>query len=209
MGHHQHVHEHDKGLRANLHWLRQIRKFWQSDTNRAVTDLVDVQAGETVLDIGAGMGPATVVAARKGATVIAVDPSPMMRKMLSFRRLGQRARSRITVADGVAESLPAADSTIYAAWTVNAIHHWVDLEAAFDELARVLAPGGRIILLDEDFTHPDHPLYATHSGHEDELTNVVVDEIAASLTARGIEATGELTTMAGVPVKLIQGAKTL
>jgi len=141
MGHHQHVHEHDKGLRANLHWLRQIRKFWQSDTNRAVTDLVDVQAGETVLDIGAGMGPATVVAARKGATVIAVDPSPMMRKMLSFRRLGQRARSRITVADGVAESLPAADSTIDAAWTVNAIHHWVDLEAAFDELARVLAPG--------------------------------------------------------------------
>jgi hypothetical protein len=50
-------------------------------------------------------------------------------------------------------------------------------------------------------------LYATHSGHEDELTNVVVDEIAASLTARGIEATGELTTMAGVPVKLIQGVK--
>jgi ubiquinone/menaquinone biosynthesis C-methylase UbiE len=207
MNHHHHVHDHDKGFMANLHWLRQIRKFWQSDTNRAVTDLVNVQAGETVLDIGAGMGPATVVAARQGATVIAVDPSPLMRNILSVRRLCQKARSRITVANGVAENLPADDGSINAAWTVNAIHHWVDLEAAFDELARVLAPGGRVVLLDEDFTHPDHPLYTTHSGHEDELTNVHVEEIAAALTARGIEATGELTTMAGVPVKLIQGVK--
>ncbi len=208
MSHDQYRHEHDKKLKAKFHWLAKIRKFWQSDINRATLQLVEIKPGETVIDIGAGMGPATVAAARQGAKVIAVEPSSFMRTILSIRRLGQKARSQIVVADGVAETLPVEDKTIDAVWTVNAVHHWVDLEAAFDELARVLAPGGRIVLLDEDFTHSDHPLHATHHGHEDELTNVYVDEIAEALTVRGVHATGQLTTAAGVPVKLIRGVQT-
>ena len=104
-------------------------------------------------------------------------------------------------------ALPVEDSSVDVVWTVNAIHHWVDLDAAFDELARVLAPGGRLVLLDEDFTHPDHPQHATHHDHEDELTNVDVDAIAAALGERGLVATGERTVGAGLPVKLIRAHK--
>ncbi|MBC8364692.1 MAG: class I SAM-dependent methyltransferase [Actinobacteria bacterium] len=207
MGHDAHRHERDKGLRAKLHWLFQIRQFWQSDVNREVLEMAAPTAGEHAVDIGAGMGPATVLAARRGARVTAVDPSRFMRTILSIRRPFQRARSRITVADGVAESLPVADGSVDVLWTVNAIHHWVDLEAAFDELARVLAPGGRIVLMDEDFTHPDHSLHASHHDHEAETTIVDVDVIAASLTGLGLAATGERTVAAGVPVKLIRATK--
>lgn len=207
MSHEHHRHEHDKGFMAKVRWLLKIRSFWQSDTNRAVVDLVDPQPGELVLDIGAGMGPAAMLAAGRGASVVAVDPSGFMRSICGTRRLFQRARGRITVEPGTAERLPVAGGSIDALLTVNAVHHWVDLDLAFAELARVLAPGGRLVLMDEDFTHPEHPMHETHHGHEDEMTNVDVDAIAASLSGLGLEATGERTVAAGVPVKLIRATR--
>ena len=86
MSHDQYRHEHDKKLKAKFHWLTKIRKFWQSDINRATLQLVEIKPGETVLDIGAGMGPATVAAALQGAKVIAVEPSSFMRTILAERR---------------------------------------------------------------------------------------------------------------------------
>ena len=207
MSHEHHRHEHDKGFMAKVRWLLKIRSFWQSDTNRAVVDLVDPQPGELVLDIGAGMGPAAMLAAGRGASVVAVDPSGFMRSICGTRRLFQRARGRITVEPGTAERLPVAGGSIDALLTVNAVHHWVDLDLAFAELARVLAPGGRLVLMDEDFTHPEHPMHETHHGHEDEMTNVDVDAIAALLSGLGLEATGEKTVAAGVPVKLIRATR--
>jgi 2-polyprenyl-3-methyl-5-hydroxy-6-metoxy-1,4-benzoquinol methylase len=53
----------------------------------AVVDLVAPQLAERVVDFDAGMGPATVVAARTGASVLAVDPSSYMRRILGLRRL--------------------------------------------------------------------------------------------------------------------------
>ena len=207
MGHDHYRHAHDKRLRTKFHWLFKIRKFWQSDVNRDALALAAPGEGDRAVDIGAGMGPATVQAARRGASVTAVDPSRFMRTVLSMRRPFQRARSRIMVSDGVAESLPVADGSVDVLWTVNAVHHWVDLEAAFDELARVLAPGGRIVLMDEDFTHPDHPQHATHHDHEAETTIVDVAAIAEALRARGLDATGEKTIGGGVPVKLIRATR--
>ena len=94
------------------------------------------------------------------------------------------------------------------AFTVNAIHHWTDLEAAVDELARVLAPRGRALLVDEDFTHPDHPQHETHHDHEQEMTVVDVEAIASMFRGVGLDATGERTFLAAVPVKVVRAART-
>ena len=126
MAHDHHRHDHDKGLMAKLHWLFLIGHFWMSDVNRAVVDLADPKPGERGLDVGAGMGPATVLAAKRGAHVVAVDPSAFMRAFCGFRRLLQRARARITVESGVAEDLPVAGGSTEVLWAVNAVHHWVD-----------------------------------------------------------------------------------
>ncbi|MDX2378956.1 MAG: class I SAM-dependent methyltransferase, partial [Acidimicrobiia bacterium] len=115
--------------------------------------------------------------ARAGASVVAVEPTPYMRSILKTRRLASRHRDLITVVDGSAESLPAAADSIDAVWAVNTMHHWVDPERAAAEIARVLAPGGRLVLVDEDFADPDHPDYETwgskhhaadDDGHEDD-----------------------------------------
>ena len=203
----RHRHDHDKGIRRKLRWLVRFPKFWQSPMNRAVIKLVAPAPGERALDVGAGMGPATVLAARRGASVVAVDPSRFMRAILGFRRQIQRNPSRITIEAGAAEDLPLAGGSTEVAFTVNAIHHWTDLETAVTELARVLAPRGRVVLVDEDFTHPDHPQHETHHDHEQEMTVVDVQAIARMFQEAGLDAKGERTLLAGLPVKVVRAVR--
>jgi SAM-dependent methyltransferase len=169
---HQHGHDHDRGVGAMLRYLRHASRMWSSDVNAAVIDLVAPTEGERVVDIGAGMGPGTVLAARAGASVVAVEPTPFMRSILTTRRLASRQRERITVVDGGAEQIPVDDDSVDAVWAVNTMHHWVDPEQAAAEIARVLAPGGRVVLVDEDFMDPAHPEHEAwgerHHADEDE-----------------------------------------
>lgn len=147
-------------LRSAVHMVGATRDFWTSDLNRAAIDLLHPQPGLVVLDLGAGFGPATIEAAVRvtpGGRVIAVDPSGVMRGVLRLRRLVQQARPAIDVRDGAAERLPVVAATIDAVWAVNATHHFDDLERAAAELARVLKPGGRVLLIEEDATFAEHP----------------------------------------------------
>lgn len=92
--------------------------------------------GPVVLDLGAGTGKLTALAAaRPGATVVAVEPDPAM--------LGQ-LRSRFPEVDarlGTAEQIPLPDGEVDAV-VVGQAWHWFDRDAAAAELARVLRPGG-------------------------------------------------------------------
>jgi ubiquinone/menaquinone biosynthesis C-methylase UbiE len=133
--------------------------MWRSRISREVVRSVAPRAGERVVDLGAGMGSATVLAARRGATVVAVDPTSFMRRILGVRRLWQPHRAGIAVLDGAAESIPLGDASIDALWTVNTLHHWTDRTSACREVARVMRPGGRVLLVDEDFDSPTHPEY--------------------------------------------------
>lgn len=184
-------HEHDRGFGAFVRYLSHAPRMWRSSVNRAVVHLVDPQPGEVCVDVGAGMGPATVVAARSGAEVWAVDPMPYMRGALHLRRLGQRARPSIHVVAGSAEHLPLADGSVDALWSVNAMHHWVDLDAALAEIARVVRSGGRLVLVDEDFDDPQHPLHERmrprheHENHEFDAVNF--EEVGRHVETFGFE----------------------
>ena len=207
MVHERHRHEHDKGLLAEVRWLWKIRTFWQTDLNRAIVELASPEPGERGLDVGAGMGAATVLAAKRGAHVVAVEPGGTMRLVCRLRRLLQRARRRIIVEPGVAEDLPLSGDSTEVLWAGNAMHHWVDHEAAFAEFARVLSPGGRLVLVDEDYDDPEHPKHAKCAGHEAEMTPVDVAVIASTMRAVGLEATGSHQKLAGVPAKVIRAVK--
>jgi SAM-dependent methyltransferase len=102
-------------------------------------------AGDLVVDIGCGPGVAARHAARAGATVIGVDPAPVMRRVA---RLTTRPGTDVTFVDGAAESLPLADATAAAAWSIASAHHWPDLDAALREVRRVLRPGGRFVAME-------------------------------------------------------------
>jgi SAM-dependent methyltransferase len=208
-----HGHQHDRGWRAVVRYLRLSRKMWTSPVNRAVIALLDLRTDERVLDIGAGMGPSTVLAAQAGAHVVAVDPMPFMRGVLGARRLWQRSRKRIEVIDGAVEHLPVQDASVDATWAVNAMHHWTDLRGGVAELHRVLRPGGRLVLVDEKFddpSHPDHDRVRNHRHkHHHEFDDVDPAAVGAQLTAAGftVSEAGE-TVLAGRPSKLVRATRT-
>jgi ubiquinone/menaquinone biosynthesis C-methylase UbiE len=186
--------------------------MWTSPVNREAVTVLNIRAGERVLDVGAGMGAAAVLAARSGARVVAVDPTPFMRFVLGVRRLGQRARKRIEILDGAAEHLPVSDGSIDAAWAVNAMHHWADVDAGVSELARVLRRGGRLLLVDEDFDDPGHPdherIRARRRKQHLEFPDVDPALVGAKFATGGfaVEEAGK-TLLAGRPAKLIRATK--
>ncbi len=207
-GHHSHSHghHHDRGIKAIVRYLRHAPKLWRSEVNAAVVDLAAPGEGERALDIGAGMSPGVVLAARRGADVTAVEPTPFMRRVSQLRRMAQRGRARITVVDGSAEALPAADGSIDALWAVNTMHHWTDADRAVAEIARVLGPGGRVVLVDECFDDPAHPDYerfgARRGSHEDHgFHSADVDTMAGRFRDAGLhEVDTSRTEIAGRPV---------
>jgi ubiquinone/menaquinone biosynthesis C-methylase UbiE len=210
--HHDHGHHHDRGARGFLRYLRLLPRMWRSQVNREVVRSLAPARGECVVDLGAGMGAATVEAARRGATVVAVDPMPYMRRILRLRRGWQRHRATIRVVDGAAESMPLEDGSVDALWTVNTIHHWTERERASRELARVMKSGGRVLLVDEDLEDPSHPEHrrarAARARHGHRFDEVDPEQVAAALTHAGFaEAHGSRTTFAGRPAKVIRATR--
>lgn len=184
--------------------------MWHSGVSREVVRSVAPQAGECVVDLGAGMGSATVVAARGGASVTAVDPTAFMRSILRLRRRWQRNRNAIAVVDGAAESIPLADASVDALWTVNTIHHWTRRTVACREMARVMRPGGRVLLVDEDFddpTHPEHKRWQTARARHG-FEEVDPELLAEAFRGAGFaSAEGVRTTIAGRPVKVVRATR--
>lgn len=98
---------------ARLAWhiAGSLTDFWSSEVNRATVELIDPQPGEVVLDLGAGLGPASVETAPlvgPRGRVIAVDPSWTMRAVLRLRCLAHRDLGVIEVRAWTACCAPAA-----------------------------------------------------------------------------------------------------
>ncbi|MGI9624839.1 MAG: class I SAM-dependent methyltransferase [Acidimicrobiales bacterium] len=204
--HGDHGHNNDQGWRGAVRYLRHAPEMWRSEINDAVVDLVDPQPGEQVVDIGAGMGAGTVVAARRGANVTAIEPTPFMRAVLTVRKWGQRSRRLIDVVDAGAEQLPVADGSADAMWATNSMHHWMNADQAVGEIARALTGGGRVVLVDENFDDPEHPDYERFGGGDDSLEHhgfhsVDVEAMAERLRNAGlVDVDTSRTEVAGRPV---------
>lgn len=104
-----------------------------------------IGADDHVVDIGCGPGTAARLAARRGARVTGVDPSPTM---LRLARAVTRTRAGIVWAEGSAEALPVPDGAATVVWSLATVHHWRDVTQGLTEAMRVLRPGGRLVAIE-------------------------------------------------------------
>jgi ubiquinone/menaquinone biosynthesis C-methylase UbiE len=107
--------------------------------------LLRPEPGAAVADIGCGTGRAVAELARRGAQAIGVDLDPAM---LAAAR-GRFPDLDLRAADAAA--LPLADGQL-AGYRADKVYHVLpDPPAALAEARRVLAPGGRIVLVGQDW----------------------------------------------------------
>lgn len=110
----------------------------------AVVDAADPAAHERVVDVGCGTGNAALLAAARGALVTGVDPAG---RLLDIAR--QRAEADgadVTFVAGDAAALPLPDGCADALLSVFGVIFATDSVAAAEEMGRVTAAGGRIVL---------------------------------------------------------------
>lgn len=101
-----------------------------------------VTAGERVVDVACGTGNAAIPAARAGARVTGVDLTPEMLEVARAR--AGYAGVDVEWVEGDAEDLPLSDARADVVLSSFGCMFAPRHEVVADELARVLAPGGRL-----------------------------------------------------------------
>jgi ubiquinone/menaquinone biosynthesis C-methylase UbiE len=124
----------------------QLRKLPQR-----VADLAQLQTGEEVLDVGCGTGAGALEACKRvGVTgrVCGIDPGP--KQVVRARSKAERVGLPIDFQIGAIEHLAFPDHSFDVVLSTLVMHHLPDdlKRLGLAEMARVLKPGGRLVIVD-------------------------------------------------------------
>jgi SAM-dependent methyltransferase len=112
-------------------------------------------AGRTIVDLGCGTGYWLPVYAAEASRVVGVEPDPKLRSAASRRvaGLGRTVGSEpvIDVLAGSAEHIPLASQSVDVVHARFAYFFPPGTDAGLAEVLRVLRPGGRLVVVDNDY----------------------------------------------------------
>lgn len=138
--------EHPRGLLGRLGGAVMSRV--NAEQEKWAVQRAQLTAGERVLVIGPGPGVGLALAAAAvGPTgrVVGVEPSPVMRRMAAVRCREPVQADVVEIRDGGVEDTGCPPAWADAVLSVNNVMLW-DRPVAFRELARVVRPGGRLLV---------------------------------------------------------------
>jgi cyclopropane fatty-acyl-phospholipid synthase-like methyltransferase len=120
--------------------------------SRWAVELLELQPGDRLLEVGCGPGVAIAAAATRGTTVVGVDRSAVM--IGQARRRNRRAvrAGRVELVTAPVEDLPDFEEPFDKVLAVNSVGHWDDPAGGLIALRRVLRSGGRIAVVTQPRT---------------------------------------------------------
>jgi demethylmenaquinone methyltransferase/2-methoxy-6-polyprenyl-1,4-benzoquinol methylase len=113
---------------------------------RLVVSGINAKAGEKVLDLAAGTGASSLPIASRGALVVPCDFS------LGMLEVGKKRHPQLGFTAGDALKLPFNNEVFDVATISFGLRNVADMDVALAEIARVLKPGGRLLIC--EFSHP-------------------------------------------------------
>jgi SAM-dependent methyltransferase len=174
------------------------------DVLATIQHAIDSLAAARVLEIGIGTG--NVLSSLHGSFVrLGIDPSRGMLELAAHH-------SHLLLACGFAESLPFAAASIDLAYSVDVIHHIVDRARAAREIARILRPGGRLLIATD--SQDDIAARIPLSSHFPETIEIErrryppIEHIESELTAAGLNVEPALHVSRTYPLTDIHGYET-
>jgi SAM-dependent methyltransferase len=105
----------------------------------------DRHCGRDVLEVGCGIGTDAAQFARAGATYAGVDATPIAVELARERFRQDQLEGSFQVAD--ATDLPFPDNSFDLVYSHGVIHHIDKTEQAIAEMARVVRPGGTVLVM--------------------------------------------------------------
>jgi len=163
-------------------WETMRSGFFSPAVREKALALAGVRPGQTAADLGAGAGFVTEALLAAGLSVFAVDQSPEMLAQLTSR-FAHTHPGRVLPLRGAAEALPLPHASVDFVFANMFLHHVDDPLAAIREMARILRPGGRLVLTDLD----SHGHGFLLREHHDRWPGFARAEVAAWLSAAGLE----------------------
>jgi len=145
--------------RVGADWTR-IRQQLFGDGLTAIALLGLVEPAWTVADIGCGTGEAAALLAPFVTKVVAIDREPAMLAAARKRLAGRR---NVEFRRGELEDLPAKPGEFDAAVAMLIFHHLDDPAASLAAIARIVRPGGPILVV--DMVRHGHEEYRQAMGH--------------------------------------------
>ncbi|WP_322800375.1 class I SAM-dependent methyltransferase [Thermoflexus sp.] len=129
-------------------WLfEHIAPFYDAATRfldpAPLRDYLDPPTGGRLLDLGGGTGRVAFAFREMAGLTIVADAAWGMLQVA-------RQRPKLIPVQALAERLPFADGAFDRIVIVDALHHFIDAAAAIQEAARVLRPGGRLVIEEPD-----------------------------------------------------------
>ena len=130
------------------------QRFWVNAPHPFITrprlrEALAPAPGQRILEVGPGTGYyALEVAGWVALGDGQLDVFDVQQEMLdhTLRRANERGLTNIVPTQGDARALPYADETFDGAYLVTVLGEIPDQEAALRELARVIKPGGRVVV---------------------------------------------------------------
>ena len=124
--------------------------------NRLILTILGDLKGKKILELGCGVGEASVYFAKKGACVIATDISAGMLDVV--KKLADKFHVGVEVKKAESDKIDFDDGTFDIVYAANLLHH-VDMDKALFEAARVLKKDGIFVSWDPLLHNPLIKIY--------------------------------------------------
>lgn len=144
-----------------------------------LADFLPLRGDERVVDVGSGTGALALALAPRVREVVAVDADPAM-----LEPLRAVAPPNVEVVEGDAERLSFGDASFDLGATLRTLHHVRRPELALAELARVVRPGGVVLVVDQ--LAPSDPLDAIALNRFERARDASTTRLLADVDLRGL-----------------------